>query len=346
MISSTPRPTVAALVVNYNYERFVGQAIESVLSQKMPFDEVLVVDDGSTDGSVGTIESYDDRVRLLRRQNGGQLSAVLEGAASLSTDYVYVMDSDDLATPDLHGTVQPLLAWAPVKVQFQLHAMDEVGRPLDSIFPTYAPDYGRSEALRDNEYLGFSACPPTSANVFRVDFLRDLLGAGLNGRDFVDGVPAQIAPYFGGISSINEPLARYRVHGGSDSQWGSPTPALLRKELRRFDDRWQEGRRYLASRGQVISAPVRSAYVTEREIMIAVLSGRRAPLRSVHSYTRSVAASSTVGLQKIAFLAWAGLVLVTPSRTALHLVVARRSSRKRGPWMTAAVRLARRLVRR
>ena len=57
------QPLVSILIPCYNAERWVGQAIESALAQTWPNKEVIVVDDGSTDGSRAVIESYGDRIR-------------------------------------------------------------------------------------------------------------------------------------------------------------------------------------------------------------------------------------------------------------------------------------------
>lgn len=67
---------------NYNYKRFVAEAIESAFAQTHPPLEVIVVDDGSTDGSADYIqELYGDRVRLIRSENRGQLSALQLGVS-------------------------------------------------------------------------------------------------------------------------------------------------------------------------------------------------------------------------------------------------------------------------
>src|SRR5262245_16836752 len=62
----------AAIVLNYNYAAFVADAVESVLKQSRPFDEVIVVNDGSTDNSLEVLEAYADRARVLDIPNGGQ----------------------------------------------------------------------------------------------------------------------------------------------------------------------------------------------------------------------------------------------------------------------------------
>jgi len=72
--SSGRPPRVSIIVSNYNYERYVAAAIDSALAQTIPDCEVIVVDDGSTDGSRAVLNRYreDPRVTLILQENGGQ----------------------------------------------------------------------------------------------------------------------------------------------------------------------------------------------------------------------------------------------------------------------------------
>ena len=63
---------VSVVIPNYNYERYVGAAIESALSLDWPAAEIIVVDDGSTDGSRAVIDRYRKRVQVIHKANGGQ----------------------------------------------------------------------------------------------------------------------------------------------------------------------------------------------------------------------------------------------------------------------------------
>lgn len=334
-------PTVAAIVPNYNYERFVADAVSSLLAQTVPFSEIVVVDDGSVDESLSVLEQFTGQIRVVRKPNGGQLSAVWAGLTEISSDFVYVLDADDLADANLVETVLPLLASRPVKLQFQLHSMDEFANPIDSVFPTYGADYGSERMVADNEALGFYVCPPTSGNVFRADYLRELSRADLNEREAFDGVVAQAAPYFGSSISINTSLARYRVHGTSDSQWGQPTPGLLRSEIKRFAARWVEVDSILATSGRPSRSPRKSAYVLERELMIAVLEGRRAPLAVVRRYVARILRSGVSRSQRVALSGWAISLTVLPPRRGASMVLSRRSAVRRGALVSLIARLAR-----
>lgn len=91
---------VSVAINNYNYKRFIGEAIDSVLAQTHPAIEIIVVDDGSTDGSADYVaENYGGRVRLIRSENMGQLSAFRLGIQSANGDFIAFLDSDDRWKP-------------------------------------------------------------------------------------------------------------------------------------------------------------------------------------------------------------------------------------------------------
>ncbi|SEM93302.1 glycosyltransferase family 2 protein [Cryobacterium luteum] len=94
---------MSVVITNYNYERYLRQSVESVLSQRGVVVDVVIVDDASTDGSVLLAQSLvaaDPRVRLVSRtQNGGPVSAFNDGLAHATGEFVIRLDADDLLTP-------------------------------------------------------------------------------------------------------------------------------------------------------------------------------------------------------------------------------------------------------
>src|SRR5438128_10130757 len=87
------------IVNNYNYGRFLPEAIDSALNQTYRNTEVLVVDDGSTDGSPEIIASYGDRFVPVLKQNGGQNSALNAGLSQSLGDVILFRDSDAVVLP-------------------------------------------------------------------------------------------------------------------------------------------------------------------------------------------------------------------------------------------------------
>jgi len=93
------RPRVSILINNYNYGRFLGEAIDSALAQTYPNTEIIVVDDGSTDNSRKVIASYGARILSLMKTNGGQASALNAGFDVCRGEIVCLLDADDLFKP-------------------------------------------------------------------------------------------------------------------------------------------------------------------------------------------------------------------------------------------------------
>jgi GT2 family glycosyltransferase len=91
------KPAVTVLIDTYNHERFIEDAIVSVIEQDFPPSEmeILVVDDGSTDRTPEIVRKFGARVRLLRKQNGGQASAFNLGIPEAQSDIVAFLDGDD-----------------------------------------------------------------------------------------------------------------------------------------------------------------------------------------------------------------------------------------------------------
>src|SRR5258707_1636701 len=95
----TARPLVSAIVATYNRADVVSQAIESILGQTYENLEVIIVDDGSTDGTVEVLERFGSRLRILRQQNAGPSAARNRGIAAARGEIISLLDSDDVWLP-------------------------------------------------------------------------------------------------------------------------------------------------------------------------------------------------------------------------------------------------------
>lgn len=89
-------PLASIIINNYNYGRFLGEAVESALNQDYSPVEVIVVDDGSTDHSPQVIDLYGDRIIPVLKENGGQASAFNAGFAASRGEIVCLLDADDI----------------------------------------------------------------------------------------------------------------------------------------------------------------------------------------------------------------------------------------------------------
>jgi glycosyltransferase involved in cell wall biosynthesis len=91
-------PSVSVIIPSYNRASLIGETLECMLRQSLPPHEILVIDDGSTDGSLQVIKTFGGRVRVLCQPNSGPAVARNRGLDQATGDYVQFFDSDDLCT--------------------------------------------------------------------------------------------------------------------------------------------------------------------------------------------------------------------------------------------------------
>jgi glycosyltransferase involved in cell wall biosynthesis len=318
------RTTICAIVVNYNYAKFVSTAIESVLNQDDPFDEVVVVDDGSTDDSLTVIEKYRSRLKIIAKSNGGQMTASMAGIEATDTDYVYILDADDFVHSTFVEKVRPQLQARPAKVQVQLESVGEDGARHKSIFPTYPQSYSTEQIKSDNVIIGFYVCPPTSGNIYRRDILQKLELSALPPNDPIDGIGALAAPYYDDIVTIAQPLACYRVHGNSLSGWAAPTVSILQYETDRLLNRWQYLRNILGDRAPKTDL-TKTLYVSERLLMTQCLEGRLIISNAIFDFVKRLSRANYSLKYKMAIAAWALMLAIPLKQLRKNLIYAKRS---------------------
>jgi glycosyltransferase involved in cell wall biosynthesis len=104
---------VTAAIPTYNRARYLPGALESVFAQTRPPDDVLVVDDGSTDETPEVLAEYGDRIRVVRQENGGRSAARNTAVREAYGRFVSFLDSDD--------------RWLPDKLARELPALEDLG---------------------------------------------------------------------------------------------------------------------------------------------------------------------------------------------------------------------------
>jgi glycosyltransferase involved in cell wall biosynthesis len=205
-------PLVTVVMPAYNAAAFIERAIESVLKQTYDHLELIVVDDGSTDGTATLIESFGGRLVCLRQRNAQQAVARNRGALRGRGELVAFIDADD--------------EWLPQKLERQVRFLDRHAQYSLAICGVQEID-GSGNPLRDRR-ASFRGDP-------REAILLGDTGGGICGstplirrREFeqLGGFDEALPPCedtdllwraacSGGIGVIEEVLVRYRLHGGN-----------------------------------------------------------------------------------------------------------------------------------
>ena len=96
---SRARSAISVIIPVYNGEAFLAEAVASVQEQSLAPNEIIIVDDGSEDGTVAVIESLGPEIRSIRQTNAGPAAARNRGLEMASGDFISFIDADDLWLP-------------------------------------------------------------------------------------------------------------------------------------------------------------------------------------------------------------------------------------------------------
>jgi len=199
---------VSVVIPLYNARGVIRETLESALGQTFQDLEVIVIDDGSTDGSDEIVRRFDGRVRYCRQENAGVAAARNRGIGASSGEYLALMDHDDL--------------WHERKLEKQVHLLeqrpavgmvitdvahiDREGRPMGIVGSGYNP----SEAFARLFVRGY--VPTPSAAMIRRSVLESVGGfdesfhsAGLDDHELWTRIVAHCE-----IACIPEPLTLHR----------------------------------------------------------------------------------------------------------------------------------------
>lgn len=315
------RPLVTVVMPVYNCEAYVGDAVRSALAQEYPHVEVLVIDDGSRDGTVDVLRGFGDAIRIIQVPNGGPARARNLGMDQAQGEFIAFLDADDIWHPDkLRVQVEHLCAnpavggcytrwhvWAP-----------EPGRGF-VVPPAFADGLG--SARRDEARSGWIYgrllldCELLTTTVMLRRSVADRVGR------FVDDLPlgedydywlrlSQAAE----ISCLDQVGALYRVLPGSASR-GARVRNFEHEVVRGAVDRFG----LVSPGGPAISA--------------RVLQGRLDRLAYQHAYQHL-----TAGDPRLALRGFGRLLRRQPLRAGLWLKLLSAARRALRPGAAGAVR--------
>lgn len=217
--------TTSVLINNYNNGLYIAECVESVLSQTIPADEVIVYDDGSTDDSVSILRRYGTRITLIEGSHDGsrpsrenQANAVYRAFERSSGEWLFLLDGDDLFAPNkIEQVLRALFERSGdfSLVQSPMTLINEQGCPIGRYWDSRFHETNLLGAMREQNDVDFFY--PTSAMVVSRKALSMVLPLDMTVCPELacDTRIAMLMPLLGDVLTLEEPLALWRRHSGS-----------------------------------------------------------------------------------------------------------------------------------
>jgi glycosyltransferase involved in cell wall biosynthesis len=224
-------PRFSIVMATYEAAGTVARSVESALAQTYPAHEVIVVDDGSSDRPEEALRPFADRIRLIRKENGGGASALNAGMDAASGDYLAILDADDAYDP---RRLEALAGLARERSDLDLITTDArfvVDEDEGGTFATYTPF-----VTEDQRTAIFESCFVGGWPAIRLSRLREIGGFDeelRTGYDWDCWTRLLLTGSQAGMAA--QPYYRYYLHAGSlttsraSSLWDRAT--LLEKAL-------------------------------------------------------------------------------------------------------------------
>jgi glycosyltransferase involved in cell wall biosynthesis len=217
-------PAVSVVMPAYNHERFVGETIASVLGQSFEDFELVIVDDGSTDGTAEVIHSFSDpRIRYHHQHNEDAFNALNKGMALSRGRYLSILNSDDLYTPTRLQVLHDACESGARFVFTDVEPIDDRGESLaDTPHPWNAWHQGNREFYfaKRELYRGFlhGNYMVTTSNIFITRELFDTVGGFapiryLHDYDYLFRLLLVAEPQTRYLD--DQRLLKYRIHAGN-----------------------------------------------------------------------------------------------------------------------------------
>ena len=217
------RRAVAVVIPAWNVERYIGEAIESVLAQTAPADSIVVVDDGSTDSTAEIAGRY-PTVRLLRQEHAGAGAARNRGAAATDEALLAFLDADDV--------------WLPDKLEQQLPRLEEpgVGAVFGLVQNFLSPDVADVLGAMEFERRALPGYLASAAVVRRADW--EQVGPFVT-EPVIDWAEwyLRLVERQTAIAVVDKVVARRRVHGGNQTMQPSQDRAAYVRIVKAALDR-------------------------------------------------------------------------------------------------------------
>lgn len=211
-----PDPILSALITTWNGGPYLAPAVQSILAQTYRDFELVVVDDGSTDGSAAVLDAIaarDERVRVLHRPHEGIPKSANAGLAACRGQYIARMDGDDLAYPDRFAVQLDYLRDSGcVCVGCYVDYMDDAGRHLTTIKSPTDHDTISATLLKGHCAIWHTGSMFTRAAIEQVNGYDEQFDCALDLDLWLR------LGEVGRLGNVPQALQRYRLHANSVSE--------------------------------------------------------------------------------------------------------------------------------
>ena len=220
-----PAPTFSVVTPAYQATESIVECVESALAQTLPPYEIIVVDDGSTDGTADQLAPYFDRIVYIRQENRGAAAALNAGTQAASGEFVAILDADDAYEPERLAALSELAQARPDLDVLTTDAYLEVNGTVVGRFFEATPFEPERQRLAIIE-----RCFVTWPAIRRARLL-DLGGYDESMR-FASDWECHLRLLYGGCraGAVDEPLIRYRI--GSNRSLSDNRIEALRDRVR------------------------------------------------------------------------------------------------------------------
>lgn len=218
-------PTVSVVIPAYNHERFIRDAVDSVLNQTMQDLELIVVDDGSTDSTGEIVKAYDDpRLQYHWQENQDAFNTINNGMRMAKGRFITILNSDDIYEPTRLERLLFAHRDTAAEVMFtDVQPIDDDNQPLDD------PEFGWNHWHQRNRqvfldtkdlYLTFQRgnVMVTTSNLFMTRHAYETVGefSSLRYLHDYDYIFRLLRAFPGKVRYLhNQKLVKYRIHGGN-----------------------------------------------------------------------------------------------------------------------------------
>jgi glycosyltransferase involved in cell wall biosynthesis len=246
------KPSVSVLITCFNYGAYVGQAIDSALAQTYPPSEIIVSDDASQDNSCEVVESYISRgynIRLLRNPHGGMAANLNAAYRNSNGDVICLLDADDTFLPGKVEAIVNAFRSHP-QAGFAIHRASLVDnqKRQRGMYPLLSalPSGDCAQCTYDNAGI-LMGLPPTTNLALRREIAEQIFPIPVEYTGYAEQMIHRLAPLMTELCAVDEPLARWRLHGQNDQNSTRITAFRLERELKIMESLWLEQKHYMKS---------------------------------------------------------------------------------------------------